>query len=171
QTPGLILPAVTGPKPWSDKPVLDDPNRFQIAILTDRTGGHRPGIWMKAVESVNLLGPDFVVSVGDLIEGYTKDETQIQKEWQEFLGFIDKMDMKFFFVAGNHDLSNPVMHKIWRERFGPKWYSFDYKNVHFICLCSEDPNFRISDEQLDWLETDLAESTESRWTLVFIPKP
>lgn len=169
--PGLILPAVTGPKPWSDQPVLDDPDRFQIAIMTDRTGGHRPGVWMKAVESVNLLRPDFVVSVGDLIEGYTEDEERIQDEWKEFLGFIDKMEMKFFFVAGNHDLSNPVMHKIWRERFGPKWYSFDYKNVHFICLCSEDPNFRISDEQLKWLETDLAESADARWTLVFVHKP
>ena len=53
----LVLPAIDGPKPWSDQPILNDPNRFHIAIMTDRTGGHRPGIWMKAVEQLNLLLP------------------------------------------------------------------------------------------------------------------
>jgi predicted phosphodiesterase len=169
--PGLVLPEFNGPHPWSDKPVLDDPARFQIAIMTDRTGGHRPGVWMEAVRSVNLLRPDFVMSVGDLIEGYTEDAAQIEAEWKEFLGFIDQMQMRFFFVAGNHDLTNPLMHKIWREHFGPEWYSFDYRGVHFICLCSEDPNFRIGDKQLAWFEADLKKSAAARWTLVFLHKP
>ncbi|HJN67564.1 MAG TPA: metallophosphoesterase, partial [Pirellulales bacterium] len=168
---GLVLPATTGPHPWSDKPVLSDPNRFQIAIMTDRTGGHRPGVWMKAVESVNLLRPDFVMSVGDLIEGYTEDPEQVEREWQEFLGFIDQMEMKFFFVGGNHDLTNPMMHEKWRKHFGPEWYSFDYNGVHFICLCSEDPNFRIGDTQMNWLKADLEKSATARWTLVFLHKP
>ena len=109
---GLILPSLDGAKPWSEKPILNDPNRFHIAIMTDNTGGHRPGIWMKAVERVNWMRPEFVVSVGDLIEGYSTDRNEIEAMWKEFLGFIDKMEMKFFFVAGNHDVSNPTMHKI-----------------------------------------------------------
>ena len=168
---GMVLPNLKGPHPWSDKPVLDDPSRFHIAIMTDRTGGHRPGVWMQAVEGLNLLRPDFVMSVGDLIEGYTEDESRVQKEWKEFLGFIDRLQMRFFFVAGNHDVTNPMMHKVWREHFGPEWYSFDYKGVHFICLCSEDPNFRIGDEQLAWLKQDLNKSRDARWTLVFLHKP
>ena len=167
----LVLPAIDGPKPWSAKPVLDDPDRFSIAIMTDRTGGHRPGIWMKAVERVNWLRPDFVVSVGDLIEGYTEDETEIERQWGEFLGFIDKLQMKFFFVAGNHDVTNPMMHRIWREKFGKEWYSFDYKNVHFVCLLSEDPSARLGESQLAWLEDDLAKNQDARWTLVFLHKP
>ncbi|REK22621.1 MAG: hypothetical protein DWQ42_16690 [Planctomycetota bacterium] len=168
---GIVLPQIEGPTPWSDKPVLDDPNRFQIAIMTDRTGGHRPGVWMKGVRAVNRLRPDFVMSVGDLIEGYTEDQAQVEREWQEFLGFIEKMEMKFFFVAGNHDVTNPMMHRVWREHFGPTYYSFDYKGVHFICLCSEDPNFRIGDEQLEWLAADLEKARDARWTLVFLHKP
>ena len=168
---GLVLPDLEGKKPWSDKPLLDDPDRFQIAIMTDRTGGHRPGIWMKGVESVNLLRPQFVVSVGDLIEGYSTDRKRVEAEWKEFLGFIDRMEMKFFFVAGNHDVSNPAMHDIWREHFGPEWYSFDYKRVHFLCLSSEDPQEHLGDEQLQWIERDLAEHVDARWTLVFLHKP
>lgn len=168
----MVLPAIDGPRPWSDKPVLNDPDRFQIAIVTDRTGGHRPGVWMDAMRKLNLLRPEFVVSVGDLIEGYTEDEARVEAEWEEFLGFIDKLQMRFFFVAGNHDLTNPMMHRKWRERFGPEWYSFDYKGVHFLCLSSEDPRQQhISQQQIDFVRRDLAANADARWTLVFLHKP
>ncbi|QDT68256.1 Calcineurin-like phosphoesterase superfamily domain protein [Planctomycetes bacterium MalM25] len=167
----IVLPPIEGPRPWSDKPILNDPDRFQIAILTDRTGGHRPGVWMDAVRKLNLLRPEFVVSVGDLIEGYTEDRAQIASQWEEFLGFIDAMQMRFFFVAGNHDITNPTMHTIWRERFGREWYSFDYRGVHFLCLNSEDPVQEISEEQLGFIERDLASHADARWTLVFLHKP
>jgi hypothetical protein len=168
---GLILPKIAGPKPWSDAPHLNDPKRFHIAIMTDRTGGHRPGIWMKGVERVNLLRPEFVMSVGDLIEGYSGDAQKVEAEWAEFLGFIDRMEMKFFFVPGNHDLKDAAMHRIWREHFGPEWYSFDYKGVHFVALNSEDPSDHLGDEQLAWLDRDLAEHADARWTLLFLHKP
>lgn len=168
---GLVLPAMPGPRPWSDKPHLNDPNRFQIAIMTDRTGGHRPGIWEQGVRVVNLLRPEFVISVGDLIEGYSEDPKEIEGQWAEFLGFIDAMKMKFFFVAGNHDLSNPLMHKIWRQHFGAEWYSFDYKGVHFVALSSEDTEDQIGAEQFAWLEQDLAKNASARWTLLFLHKP
>ncbi|TWT77939.1 cyclic 3',5'-adenosine monophosphate phosphodiesterase [Posidoniimonas polymericola] len=167
----MALPELSGPTPWSDKPVLDDPERFQIAIMTDRTGGHRPGIWMDAVNKLNMLRPQFVMSVGDLIEGYSQNREQVEGEWDEFLGFIDQMQMKFFFVAGNHDLTNPMMHELWRKHFGAEWYSFDYQRVHFVCLSSEDPVDKIGDEQIAWLSKDLEEHRDAKWTLVFLHKP
>lgn len=168
----IALPAIDGPKPWSDKPLLNDPDRFQIAIMTDRTGGHRPGVWMDAVRKLNLLRPEFVVSVGDLIEGYTEDLPEIERQWGEFLGFIDQMEMRFFFVSGNHDVTNPVLHKKWREQFGREWYSFDFRGVHFLCLCSEDPHqTHISEEQIEFVRQDLADNADARWTLVFLHKP
>lgn len=167
----VLLPKIEGPSPWSDAPVLNDPERFHIAIMTDRTGGHRPGIWMKGVRAVNLLRPEFVVSVGDLIEGYTEDRNRVEDEWKEFLGFIDQMEMKFFFVAGNHDVTNPMMHDLWRKHFGPEWYSFDYKDVHFVCLSSEDPVASLSKKQLAWIKDDLKQHEDARWTLLFLHKP
>ena len=52
--------------------------------VSDRTGGHRARIFSQAVEQINLLQPAFVVSVGDLIEGYTKDTTKLADQWTEF---------------------------------------------------------------------------------------
>jgi hypothetical protein len=55
--------------PWTSLTpnVAADPCQF--AIVSDRTGGHRQGVFSKAVQQVNLLQPAFVMSVGDLIEG------------------------------------------------------------------------------------------------------
>jgi lysophospholipase L1-like esterase len=169
--PAMVLPEMAGPAPWTEKPVFDDPERFQIAIMTDRTGGHRPGIWMDAVTKLNMLRPSFVMSVGDLIEGYTDDRARALAEWDEFTGFVDQLDMKFFFVAGNHDVTNPMLQELWREKFGAAWYSFDYKRVHFLCLLSEDPLQRIGDEQLAFIRDDLAAHADARHTLVFLHKP
>ena len=126
---------------------------------------------MKAVEDLNLLRPEFVVSVGDLIEGYTEERPVVEAQWTEFLGFVEQMQMRFYFVAGNHDVTNPEMHRIWREHFGKEWYSFNHKGVHFVCLSSEDPQSCIGDEQLEWLRRDLVEHEDARWTLVFLHKP
>ncbi len=169
--PLMVLPDLPGPKPWTDKPVIDDPERFQIAIVTDRTGAHRPGIWMEAVSKLNMLRPAFVMSVGDLVEGFTEDRAEALRQWREFTGFVDRLDMRFFFVAGNHDLSNDLLDSLWRERFGPTWYSFMYKRVHFLCLCSEDPVLRIGEEQLEFIRADLAAHADARHTLVFLHRP
>ena len=43
-----------------------------------------------AIEGVtlNLLQPAFVVSVGDLIEGYTKEPAKLTAEWKEFDAYV-----------------------------------------------------------------------------------
>src|SRR5476649_2583480 len=72
-----------------------EPEDFQFAIVSDRTGGHRANIFSQAIEKLNLLQPQFVVSVGDLIEGGNKVE-QLTKEWLEFDGFTNRLTMPFF---------------------------------------------------------------------------
>ena len=59
----------TEKKPWTGKAFLNDPNDFQFAIVSDRTGGPRAGVFSGAVEKLNLLRPEFVITVGDLIQG------------------------------------------------------------------------------------------------------
>lgn len=127
--------------PRSGQSFLDDPANFQFVIVGDRTGGHRSDVFETALSRVNLLQPEFVVSVGDLIEGYTDDPAKVDAEWEEFQGFLARLDMPFFFVAGNHDLSNEMMVEKWRERHGDTYYSFTYKGVLFIALNTEDPPY------------------------------
>ncbi len=158
--------------PWTSLEVNADPDQFQFVIVTDRTGGHRDGIFEDGVRKINLLQPEFVMSVGDLIEGYTEDQTEIDLQWNEFMGFVNALEMPFFFVPGNHDASNMTMVEDWKKRFGKLYYHFVYKDVLFLCLDSEDPPAsRMSDEQVAYMKKALEENPDVRWTLVFLHKP
>ncbi|WP_422006695.1 metallophosphoesterase family protein [Roseivirga pacifica] len=137
------IESITGPKPYTSLDLNNNPKNFQFAIVTDRTGGHRPGVFLDGVKKLNLLQPEFVMSVGDLIEGYTTNEERLDREWEEFNGFIDQLQMPFFYVPGNHDITNKVMEDKWKELYGKTYYSFVYQDVLFMCLNSED-NYRGS---------------------------
>jgi serine/threonine-protein phosphatase CPPED1 len=139
RTPGA-LPIRIGPEvPRTAVPFFDEPEAFRFAIIGDRTGGHRPGVFEDALGKLNLMKPEFVISVGDQIEGYTDDPARIDQQWNEFESFMGKLDMPFFFVAGNHDISNPLMADVWARRRGASYYHFVYKNVLFLVLNTEDP--------------------------------
>lgn len=160
-------------KPWTERGFENDPDNFQFAIMSDRTGGHRAGVFGKAVEKLNLLQPEFVMCVGDLIEGYTKDEVEIDRQWAEFDSLLNPLAMRFFFLPGNHDISNEVMRKEWMERYGRAYYHFLYKDVLFLVMDSNDgdDDATLSREQIDYMKKALADHPEVRWTLVFMHHP
>lgn len=131
--------------PKTDNAFLNNPNNFQFVIVGDRTGGHRPGVFANAMQKINLLQPEFVVCVGDLIEGYTDDRKRINQQWDELDNLVAQLQMPFFYTAGNHDISNTTMRDIWQQRRGDTYYSFIYKDVLFISLDTEDPPIQLSE--------------------------
>lgn len=176
QKPGIKIESIEGPKPYTSLDLNNKPGNFQFAIVTDRTGGHRPGVFLDGVKKLNLLQPEFVMSVGDLIEGYTTNEEVLDREWTEFNGFIDQLQMPFFYVPGNHDITNKVMEDKWLQMYGKTYYSFVYQDVLFMALNSED-HYRgssrgtIGDEQYEWIKKTLEENQNVKWTLLFFHQP
>jgi hypothetical protein len=153
----------------------NDPEEFQFAIVSDRTGGHRPKVFSRAVDQLNLMQPEFVMCVGDLIEGYTNNKERLTREWKEFQTYVSRLQMPFFYVPGNHDITNKLMAEMWKEKFGRSYYEFVYRDTLFVALNSEDPPNanpgKISSDQIDWLKKVLEANKEVRWTLVFLHKP
>lgn len=127
-----------GPTPWTSTEFELEEDDFTFAIISDLTGGERPGIYKTAVAQLNRLDPTFVLSVGDLIEGGTENPHQLAKEWDSFDARTGHLNIPFFHLGGNHDLTNPVMRKIWNDRFGPTYYHFVYENVLFLMMDTED---------------------------------
>ena len=76
--------AVTGgATPWTGELQTTDPNDLTFVIHSDLTGGERPDIFELAARQMALLRPEFVISVGDLIEGGGSREELIA-EWESF---------------------------------------------------------------------------------------
>jgi hypothetical protein len=171
---GFWSDVTTSPRPWTHQAFRNDPDAFQFAIVSNRTGGCRPGVFGEAVRKLNLLQPEFVISVGDLIEGYTSDERKLTRQWEAFCGFTERLQMPFFYVPGNHDLSNATMDAVWRRRFGRAYYAFRYRDVLFLCLNSLEREGRyggLSGEQLAWARRTLGAHRDARWTFVFMHYP
>jgi hypothetical protein len=162
--------------PWTNLELNNRPGTFRFAVISDRTGGHRPGIFGRSVRMINMLQPEFVMSVGDLIEGYTEDPGQWALEWSEFESKLDALQMPFFFCTGNHDMANLPMSENWRRKFGRSYYSFRYRDVLFVVLNSEEPRpreqiYKFGPEQQEWLRQTLSQNRDVRWTFVFFHKP
>jgi hypothetical protein len=172
KAPGLVIRRDSTANPWTHLDFNNDRESFQFAIMSDRTGGMRKGVFARAVEKLNALQPEFVMSVGDLIPGYSEDTTVLNEEWDEFDSIVAQLDMPFFYTPGNHDINNPPMARVWEQRYGRAYYHFLYKNVLFLCLNSEDSAYsHITDQQAGYVRRTLEEHEDARWTFVFLHKP
>jgi len=164
----------TEAKPWTSLDLNNEPEVFRFAIVSDNAGGPRWGIFEEAVAKLNLLQPEFVMSIGDLIEGYEDDADALNKQWDRFVAARDKFQMPFFHVPGNHDHGRPLWSEVYNARFGKPYYHFVYKDVLFLCLATNtSPNqgTGISKEQVEYAKKVLAENKDVRYTLVFQHKP
>ena len=162
----------TNKKPWTNLDFYNDPANFQFAIVSDRNGGNRPGVFEKGVEKLNLMMPEFVMCVGDLISGYTTDTALIARQWDEVNQIISNLKVPFFYLPGNHDITNKVMEKEWEKRYGKRYYSFNYKDVLFIILDSnDDDDYNLTRQQTDFVLKTLKENQGVRWTYLFMHHP
>jgi hypothetical protein len=179
-----------------DLPLPNEEDAFFFVVFGDRTGGPDEGVAVlkDAVRDVNLLEPDFVITVGDLIQGYNRPE-EWMSEMREFKGVMDELICPWFPVAGNHDtywrpLEDPDMpvgqhDENYEMHFGPLWYAFEHKGSLFIALYSDEGNpetgeknfrkpesQRMSPEQFAWLEGILdKQAKDAQHVFLFLHHP
>ena len=124
--------------PWTHENFDSGDDKFTFAVFSDLTGGERPKIFEIAVAQLNLLRPELIINVGDLIEGGTEDLAEIDSQWGSFDERAERATAPIFYVGGNHDLTGEVLQKVWDERYGRRYYHFVYKDVLFLVLDTED---------------------------------
>jgi predicted phosphodiesterase len=158
--------------PVTDKKTNNAESTFCFAIVSDRTGGMRGGIFDGAMDKVEMLQPKFVISVGDLIDGYTEDPEVWNAQWDEFDAIIEKLSMPFYYVPGNYDTNNELLTKVWRERYGRDYYHFKYKDVLFLSLNTDEiEGGGIGVPQIEYFEKVLQENKDVKWILLFMHRP
>lgn len=131
----------------------------------------------ECVRFMNIERVDFLIELGDFKD---QDTPPVEQKTIEYLQKIEQVFQQFngpiYHVIGNHDMDS-----ISKQQFltnventginaGSKYYSFDFKGLHFIVL---DANYRadgveydhgnfdwkdanIPQHELDWLRQDLA---------------
>lgn len=148
---------------------------------------------IRAVAETNLIDPkpDFVVFGGDLAQLGKKEELDHGAE------IMSKLKAPVKWVMGEHDFYLD-MGRYWEKLFGPQWYSWDHKGVHFVVLNSiltydewvkkwptdvermnqmaglDNPNgspFMVGEKQRAWLQKDLAKVSKDTPVVVFSHSP
>jgi len=147
---------------------------FHFAILSDRTGGHVEGVYPRVIEEIARMNPDFVVTVGDQIEGYIEDMELASAQWDTILAMIAGLEAPVYLTPGNHDIWSDASRDLYIERTGQEpYYSFDRDGVHFVVLDNSmiESWSDLRDAQREWLVSDLEANREAKRTFVFAHKP
>jgi Icc protein len=164
------LPAFAAPTPT--------PEGFTFLFLTDtHLQPELNGVigTDMAMKHARTIPADFAIQGGDHIfdaMGYPK--ATVLQNFDLYDKTEQDLGLKVHHAIGNHDCvgilkgagippTDPLYgKKLFVDRFGPTWYSFDHKGVHFLVLDSigikDSGGYegRIDVDQFDWIAQDLA---------------
>jgi predicted phosphodiesterase len=142
------------------------PNDFKFSIVGDRTGGAVAGVYERVWRDIDRQKPDFVINVGDTIQGGRDESVEAQwKQIREIL--VPYRRYPFFWVAGNHDIWSSFSRKVFERETGrPASYSFDWQSAHFTVL-DNSGSLDLPLDQLRFLEADLQKNRERSPKFVF----
>jgi UDP-2,3-diacylglucosamine pyrophosphatase LpxH len=143
---------------------------FRFVILGDRTGSAVPGVYEQVWRETAADHPDFVISVGDTIEG--GDDLTMDAEWQKVMRMLTPYrHLPIFFTPGNHDVwsiaSAQAFEKYTKH---PVHYSFDYQQAHFTILDNSRSD-NLPAEEIAFLRNDLEIHEKQPLKFIFMHRP
>jgi Icc protein len=131
------------------------PAGFRFVVLGDRTGDANQAIYEQVWKDLESEHPDFVLNVGDTIQGL--NDATAQTEWERLQLFWTSAHpgLKQYFTPGNHDIWSDASRRIYEAQTKhPACYGFDFQGAHFTIL-DNSGSFDLSQQQMQFLESDL----------------
>jgi 3',5'-cyclic AMP phosphodiesterase CpdA len=146
-------------------PTADDSSFTFVAYGDTRSGDtvHR-----QIAESILTLMPDFAVHTGDLVANGMYDS-----EWDRFFEIEQALlaNVPLFPSPGNHEGNDRRYFEAFVLPGNEHWYAFDWGNARIICLQIDAiMPFGKQSEQVQWLESTLAATTQE-WVIVVFHVP
>ena len=155
-------------------PVKINSKNFTFVVLGDRTASANQPIFDQVIGTIKSLNPDFIVNVGDLVEGYSNSSDMINSEWDSIFTNLGFLKTKFYFTPGNHDASDSLSLSIYLSRNGYKksYYSFSVGKNRFIVLDNSQQEKANEPDpvQLQWLISELSKYKKNDNIFCFMHK-
>jgi hypothetical protein len=163
--------------PWS-RSAFAESDDFNFIFLTDchlqpeLDGVHGTDL---AMQEARKIKADFAIQGGDhVFDALGVSKAKATQLFDQYGKTEQDIGLKVHHTLGNHDIfgvytasgvptTDPAYgKKMYTDRFGPTYYSFEHKSVRFLVLDSvgitEDRGYeaRMDDDQLAWLGKELA---------------
>lgn len=151
---------------------------FTFAFMTDihvQPEKNAEKGFLQAIQSVNKLNPDFVITGGDLImDALEQKQSRADSLYQIYINCAKNFKMPVYNTMGNHEVfglytnsgitpDHPLYGKKMFEKYiGKTYYSYNYKGWHFMILDGigftpeRDYYGNIDSVQMEWIRADLA---------------
>ncbi len=166
---------------------------FSFVFMTDihvAPERHATEGFLKAINAVNELKPDFVLTGGDnIMDALGQSYSRADSLYNLYQETAKKLEMPVYNTIGNHEVFGLYLKsgvdpshkeygkKLYENRVTKRYYSFDHKNWHFIVLdgigFTEDRHYYglVDAEQLEWLKSDLEKTGKDKPVAVSIHIP
>jgi 3',5'-cyclic-AMP phosphodiesterase len=128
----------------------------------------------QAIDNVNKLNPDFVITGGDLIiDALEQRYGRVDSLYNLYRETVQNLTMPVYNTMGNHEiygifsnsgadkLSSEYGEKMFEKRLGKSYYSFDHKGWKFIIINSVEDTKKnsyigkIDESQISWIKEEL----------------
>lgn len=174
---GLSLLILAACNTQSSKETIKEEAGFSFAFLTDihlQPEKNAVAGFRQAIDTVNKLNPDFVITGGDLVmDVLNQTQGRADSLYALYKEVSGEFDMPVYNAVGNHEVygwhrdeegieSSPDFgKKMYEKQMGERFYSFDHKGWHFIILDAiyrgDEGHYigKIDQEQLEWIKGDL----------------
>lgn len=168
-------------EPWVRGEVMTSPvaeRSFRFLAFGDSGDGRE--IQYRLAELMPAHHPHLVIHTGDLVFPDGAAEDYPEKFWQPYHELLK--GVAFYPCAGNHDFndfgSGPLFDTFVLPENGPKeliaerHYWFDYGNVRFVCIDTNETFDNLRDHVVPWLDRILAEAdAKGMWKVAFYHFP
>jgi predicted phosphodiesterase len=143
---------------------------FQFVVLGDRTGDVQPGVYEQVWREAAAENPEFLVSVGDSIEGSIDARTEA--EWLQLEQILTPYRRYPLFLApGNHDIWSSRSETLFRKHAAhPPHYSFDYLGAH-VTVLDNSRSEQLAAGELVFLEKDLQAHQDQSVKFIVFHRP
>ena len=111
--------------------------------------------------------PSLILVCGDFVTACSDGE----RDFAYYQNALRQTSLPSYEAMGNHEIGYANIIGYFKKRYGNLYYSFNHQGVHFVALCQTfDARERVEaldDEQLKWLENDLASLDKQIPVVVF----
>jgi len=167
----------------------EKPEKFSFAFITDihlQPESNAIEGFLEAIDTINDLKPDFVITGGDLImDALGQRYGRADSLYTLYLETVKALKMPVYNAMGNHEIygiysrsgADPEHpdygEKMFENRIGKSYYSFEHKGWKFMILNSIEDTGKdsyiglIDNDQIEWIKEEL-QKTDSTIPLAII---